>query len=264
MKSIFELENRLDISTEFNKLLEIFEGDKEAVIYENKYGNKVYGRFIDGINETVFLEWKYRDTFLDVFEYLEFIGINEIFLEEGNYNDQNRFLLYLEFIVNMAYLIKNNNKIKLLPKTNAAINNIAIILEKMNYKIDELDDKIVIIKRNSDVDSVLNTVPEDISKRLLEYNDFRISKNINEKRKILKSIDLYMDNENKYIKRNIDNELKNCIETIVNNMGINHNNEEEPFISMTIEEKLEWYDKCFLMMIHAIRSIEVNKIKKAD
>ena len=30
---------------------------------------------------------------------------------------------------------------------------------------------------------------------------------------------------------------------------------------MTDEEKIEWYDKCFLLIIHGIRAITVNEIK---
>lgn len=260
MKSIFELENRIDIDNEFEKLLQAFQVEGYAVKYKNKYYSNVYGSFMDGINNTVFLEWKYRDTFLNVYDYLDFIGIDEVFLEVEDYNDENKFLLYLEFILNMAQLICYSDKIELMPITTAAIENIPRILEKMNYKMEELEDKVIITKRDADVDSILDKVPEDIAKLLLEYNDFRICKDVREKKRILKSLDLYMDKDNKFIKKHINNELKNCIETIVNNMGINHENEKLPFNTMTDKEKIEWYDKCYLMMIHAIRSIEVKKI----
>ncbi|MCI9038390.1 MAG: hypothetical protein HFJ29_00680 [Clostridia bacterium] len=260
MKSIFELENRLDINNEFEKLLQAFQGEGYAVKYKNQYNLREYGSFMDGINNTVFLEWQYRDTFLNVYDYLDFIGIDEIFLENEDYNDENKFLLYLEFILNMAKLLCYSDKIELMPITAAAIENVPRILEKMNYKMEELEDKVIITKRDANADSILEKVPEDITKLLLEYNDFRISKDIKEKKRILKSLDLYMDKDNKFIKKNINNELKNCIETIVNNMGINHETEKEPFNTMTDKEKIEWYDKCYLMIIHAIRSIEIKKI----
>ena len=44
-------------------------------------------------------------------------------------------------------------------------------------------------------------------------------------------------------------------------MGVNHPIKEEPYNTFSKEELLRWYDKCFLMMIHAIRTVEVNKIK---
>lgn len=262
MKSIFEIENRLDIPKEFSKLVDIFQEDPNATIYEEKYHSRTYGTFMSAVNKTVFLEWKYRDTFLDVYEYLEHIGINIDAIEYLNYHiNQEQFLYYLEFVLNMVLLIDNTNKrkIELLPITIAAIENIPKILEKMNYKIKELDDKIIITKRNADIDSILETVPKDIASTLLEYNDFRIQDDIKAKQKILKNIDLYIE-KNINIKY-FDKELDNAIGTIVNKMGINHPIKEEPYKSFTDEQLIEWYDKCFLMMIHAIRTVGINKIK---
>lgn len=260
MKSIFDLENRLDINNEFKKLLQAFQEERNAVIYSTPYHSREYGSFIDGINNTVFLEWKYRDTFLDVFDYLNFIGIDEFFLENRYYIDESKFLLYLEFILNMAKLACYSDKIKLMPITNAAIENIPRILEKMNYKMEELGDKIIITKRDADVDSILNKVPEDVAEILLEYNDFRIQSNIEYKKKVLKNLDLYIEENIKI--SSFDNKLDNAIGTVVNKMGVNHPIKEEPYKSFNNKQLLEWYDKCFLMMIHAIRTVEVNKIKE--
>lgn len=262
MKSIFEIENRLDIPKEFSKLVDMFQENSNAAIYEEKYHSRIYGTFLSAINKTVFLEWKYRDTFLDVYEYLQHIGINIDAIDYLKYHiNKEQFLYYLEFILNMVLLIDDTNKrkIELLPATIAAIENIPRILEKMNYKIKELDDKIIITKRNADVDSILENVPEDMASTLLEYNDFRIQDDIKTKQKILKNIDLYIE-KNINIK-SFDKELDNAIGTIVNKMGVNHPIKEESYKSFTDEQLIEWYDKCFLMMLHAIRTIEVNKIK---
>ena len=48
---------------------------------------------------------------------------------------------------------------------------------------------------------------------------------------------------------------------IVNKMGINHPIKEEPYKNFTDKELIKWYDNCFVMMIHAIRTVQVNKIK---
>jgi len=31
---------------------------------------------------------------------------------------------------------------------------------------------------------------------------------------------------------------------------------------LTESDLIKWYDKCFLMMIHSIRALEINKIKR--
>lgn len=262
MKSIFEIENRLDITKEFSKFIEVFHEDTNAVLVREDYHTSTYMTFIDAIENTVFLKWKYRDTFLDIDEYLEHIGVRKEAIDYLEYNiDKETFLRYIEFIFNMIALIDNEKSITIQPLTMAAIENIPIILEKMNYKIEKVDEeKYIITKRNADVDSVLTKVPQNISRLLLEYNDFRIQNNIEAKRKILKDIDLYIE-KHKEIKGQTDNELYNSIGMVVNKMGVNHPIREEPFKSFKEIELMEWYDKCFFMMLHAIRTVDINKIK---
>ena len=202
---------------------------------------------------------------MDVEEFIDSIGIDpERVLLKGTYFiGQEKFILFLEFLINMYPLMKLE-KIELSKRALALFQNIPIILEKMNYKLEELEDKIVITKRDSNVDSVLTKVPSNIAYLLLEYNDFKICNDINEKKAILKAIDLYLDNDDKKIKKqikSIDKELVDTFETILNNMGINHDNNDEKYKSMPDEEKIKWYDKCFLLIIHGIRAITVNEIK---
>lgn len=263
MKSIFDLENRLDINNEFEKLVSVFHEDRYAAIYaEDKYHHKEYSTVMEAIDKMIFLKWKYRDTLMDTDEYLEHIGINyeSTLLYGATPISKTNFLYYLEFLANMFFLMKEEESIELSKRAIAAIENIPKILEKMNYELKKLDDKVIIVKRSSDVDSVLSTVPEDIADILLEYNDFRIKDNIEEKKKILKKIDLYIE-KNINVK-SFDKGLDDSIGMIVNKMGVNHPIEEELFKSFRRAQLIEWYDKCFLMMIHAIRTVEVNKIKK--
>ena len=268
MKSIFDLENRLDITREAEKLIKAFFEDRDAVDYKVSDDYPwVRGTLIEAIERIVFIKWKYRDTFLDVEEYLEHIGIDyERVILYGYYSiEKEVFLHLLEFLANMIWLVDKEKSIELSNKAKAYIENIPRILEKMNYTLQELEDRVIIIKRDADVDSVLNIVPKNISNLLLEYNDFRIRNNIKAKKEILKNIDLYLDHDNSKIKKQIKSLNLNTIEifeTIVNNMGVNHDGKDEIYKTMSDEEKIVWYDKAFLAILHGIRSIEVNKIKK--
>lgn len=268
MKSIFELENRLNINKEFEKLLNALFIDGEAVIQEkdlNDYNE--FSNLKNAIDNTVFLDWKFRQTFLSTEEYLGFLGINveEILSYDSCYIEEDVFLYFLEFLINMFWLMGQNNKLEFSPKAKAYVENIPKILEKMNYKSEILEDRVIITKRNADVDSVLTAVPTNISQMLLEYNDFRIKDDIKAKKDILKSIDLYLDADNHKIKNLIkgkNKELVDSFETILNNMGVNHLSDDEKYKNMSNEERIKWYDKAFLMMLHGIRSIEVDKIKQ--
>ena len=261
MKSIFFFFFRLDINNEFERFVRELYEDRNAALYaEDEYHQKEYSTLIELIYKKIFLKWKYRDTFIDVDEYLENIGVDyEKTLMYGvEPIDKTTFLYFLEFLANMWVLIKKEDSIELSQRAIATMENIPKILEKMNYKLKELEDKVIIVKRDSDVDSILTVVSEDIADILLEYNDFRIKNNIEEKKKILKKIDLYIEKNIKI--KSFDKGLDDSIGTIVNKMGINHPIEEE-FKTLTVTELIEWYDKCFLMMIHAIRTVEINKIK---
>lgn len=261
MKSIFDVENRLDIRREYERLARVFYEDRESALYaEDDYHQKEYSTLIEAIDKMIFLKWKYRDTFIDVDEYLEHIGVDyeKTLIYGVEPIDKTTFLYFLEFLANMWVLIKKEDSIELSQRAIATMENIPKILEKMNYKLKELEDKVIIVKRDSDVDSILTVVSEDIADILLEYNDFRIKNNIEEKKKILKKIDLYIEKNIKI--KSFDKGLDDSIGTIVNKMGINHPIEEE-FKTLTVAELTEWYDKCFFMMIHAIRTVEINKIK---
>lgn len=265
MKSIFDLENRLDINSEFERLVRELYEDRNAALYaEDEYHQKEYSTLMEAIDKMIFLKWKYRDTFIDVDEYLEYIGIDyeRTLIYGADPIDKTNFLYFLEFLANMWVLIKKEDSIELSQRAIAVMENIPKILEKMNYKIEKVnEEKYIITKRNADVDSALTKVPENIASLLLEYNDFRIQSDIEAKKKILKDIDLYIE-KHKEIKEQTDSELYNSIGMVVNKMGVNHPIKEEPFKSFREKRLIEWYDKCFLMMIHAIRTVEVNKIKK--
>lgn len=258
-KSIFEIENRLDIEKEFEKLIKaLFEED---TIYYN-YRDMSFFEFL---NEYVFNLWEYRDTFTDLDDYLEHIGITSRIINKCDVLTKEIFLNFLELLINLLLVIEEKIGIKNvyfrnIKTKNIISHNVPIILEKMNYELCSEENTMRIRKRDADVDSILDLVPEEISYLLLSYNDIR-NNNIESKKTLLKKIDLYIDtNKSKYKK--IGKELLDSIETIVNKMGINHQSKEPSFNNLSDYELSEWYDKCFKMMIHLIRTEDIIKIKK--
>ncbi len=251
-KSIFEIENRIDINKEYKKLMSaLFESD---TIYYHKLMS-----LFDFINEYIFNIWEDRDTFVELEEFFTHIG-----LTSKEHVSQESFLNFLELMINLIDVLNENysNGIFCSIKVkNIFEHNIPIILEKLNYKIADMKSRKIIIKRDADVDSVLEIVPESISNLLLSYNDIRCN-NIESKKSILKNIDLYLESDsNKKIFKSLDSKLWDSIATIVNKMGVNHPIQEEPFLSLKHDEIIKWYDKCFKMMIHLIRMKEIKNYK---
>lgn len=258
-KSIFEIENRLDIRKEFDTLMDALY-EKDTIIYDDRWMS-----FFSFFNKYIFNLWKYRDTFTNLYDYLEYLGITDRVIKNYDNLTNESFLNFLELLLNLLLVTEKNIGLKNINfqniKTkNILPHNIPLILEKMNYEWYSEGDTIRIRKRDADVDSILEIVPEDISLLLLAYNDIR-NNNIDSKKSILKKIDLYIDSNKKRYK-SISKDLLDSIETIVNKMGINHEAKEKPYGDLSDSELCQWYDKCFKMMIHLIRTEDIIEIKK--
>ena len=256
-QSIFEIENRLDMNLEFRKIIKAL-NQKDTIIYNYKYMSLF--SFFDNY---IFNIWPYRDTFIDLKSYLEHIGINDSIYGGYQTIDEVTFLNFIELLENMLFLTKNkigwwNIEFLSLKTKNVLLHNISIILEKMNYESNKIGDKICIRKRDADIDSILEIVPSDISELLLSYNDIR-NNNIDSKKIILKKLDLYIE-ENKKVYKSLNSSTYDSIQTIVNKMGINHPIQEEAYKSLDLKTLIEWYDKCFKLIIHLIRCNDVNTI----
>lgn len=257
-KSIFEIENRLNIDCEFRNFLKCLYEDY-SIVYKSHYYN--LWEFID---KYAFNLWQYRDTFIDLELYLTHIGISKEMLFQGSRIDEVSFLNFIEFLLNIKYVIDCNYDFPYICRSSRVKNiidhNVPLILEKMNYVSYRKGDKILIRKRDSDVDSILELVPDDIQNLLLEYNDIR-NNNLESKKSILKKIDLFIE-KRKSVYKSLNSSTYDTIQVIVNKMGINHPLEEKPYVDITEEKLIDWYDKCFKLMIHLIRTEDINTINK--
>lgn len=249
-KSIFDLEIRINIDYEYDILKNIlFEAD--AFFYQGNHYS-LYSL----LNEEIFPIWKYKGVFVDFDDFCNRLGID---LSRHSCFEED-FLYLIELLINLWYLVEH----KLEPEyekyfnkkvTGYMRNNLPLVVEKLNYKIVNENDKFKLIKRDPDVDSIIDIVPSSFASLLLEYNDIR-NNNIKDKKRILKELDLYIE-EN--LKNHKGNPVYESIGSIVNNLGINHPIKKK-FQELSEEELCVWYDKCFKLMIHLIRSDEAKKI----
>lgn len=262
-KTIFDLENKLDIDAEFCRMRDILFDDSFSVSFYNHR----YSSFIDAVNTDFFSSWPYRDTFIDIYDYLDFIGINRNIL--GGYSEINKqsFLYFLEFLANLSSFVSDKvktNRVKydIDKRVTACISNIRIILAKMHCRLEKLGDKVFIIKSNIDVDSVIKSIPENVANLLLSYCDFRIEDDIEAKKTILKKIDIYID-KNKKLFDKYDGvpTIRNDMDFIMNKFGINHAIHEK-FSSLQKSELLDLYDSCFILVLDIFRRREVSVIRK--
>lgn len=254
-KSIFDIEIRIDLKYEFEILKNIL-NERDTVFYNN-----FFHTLYDLLNDEIFPIWKYKGAFVDFDDFCYRLNIDW----EHSYISHENFLNLLELLVNLWTLVdfqftKEQQRSWSKKVIGYMQLNLPLIIEKMNYQIIEDKDKLRIVKRDSDVDSILDIAPSNCSNLLLDYNDIR-NNTIESKRKILKDLDLYIE-KNKRSFQSLNNDTYTSIQIIVNKMGVNHPIDEEPYSSFNEQELIDWYDKCFKLIIHLIRAKEVNEINK--
>ncbi|MBQ7140157.1 MAG: hypothetical protein IJO32_01480 [Bacilli bacterium] len=252
--SIFDIEVRLDINKEFNKMVKYLHHTSNTTY------TKIYGStFIEAINYYAIKVWPYRGTAITCEEYLENIGISSYYFKDGMGIDKIKFLYYLEFIYNIYKFASYRGLIKIESESvKAIIKNLNLIVEQMNYEFVKKEDKYLLVKRNADIDSILTLVEKDIAELLLEYNDFKIKDNLQRKSEILKSIDKYIEkNQSEYSK--IDKDSYKSWGYIVNNFGVNHKTNEK-YKDEDENNLIKWYDKAFMLSIHLIRLTKIKEI----
>jgi len=251
-KSIFELENRIEDPTfEMDRLCNVFFSDERRITH-----GRVPYLFQKELREEIFPSWPYRDTFISVDEYLDFLGINGKF-------DETVFLNFLEFVYNICVFAEKKMGYTMSDSVlKAAVLNVPRILAKMGCEFRQEDDRYIIVKKDADVDSTIQYVPGEIADLLLTYGDFRIEKDIKAKQTILKKLDLYIEKNKKEL-RGYDDGLYQRIQQIVNKLGVNHPI-EPPYDELNKNELLEKYDECFTMMTHLLRYDAVKQIEEKN
>lgn len=251
-RNIFDVINKdLDLIKEYNKLYSLFMNER------------VYGVLsLAEIFNNKFRYWKYKNTYINVEEILEDIGLS------ANTNNE----CCLKDILNLIELIKNAEKFcqyeKSYVNSNATIfQNSNYILDKLGYTtIEEEDYKILLVKKDVDaLETALEVESQELSTLILSYIDFRIEKDIEEKRRILSGLGKYLEPKRKEIK-NLSSNLEDTIFLILNKMNIRHNNLEgnnqvNYLNELGEKDLLEWYDRLYGLILTSIRLLEFNNQK---
>lgn len=262
VKSIFELERRFDFNKEFIRLINLL----DVRIYGNKnYRNQTFWAIAD-IN---FSEWRYRLTATNISQYFEDLDIDFNNISSCDNTHKMYVLQFIDsYIVFLIYNFKIDYCIDLERQVYkpylTVLKNIGHIISKLNFKrdIDKQNGTVTYIKRDADTDSILSIIEneDDLRLALLEYNDFRIENDINEKRIILKKLGDYLEPKRKEF-NSINKSLTDDIFYMLNKFYIRHNNDGNIKFDSN-GDYIKWYDKLFKMIIHLIRSKYIFDVQK--
>nr|DAR56020.1 MAG TPA: hypothetical protein [Caudoviricetes sp.] len=270
VKSIFELEKRTDIRKECLRI-EKYLAKPQFRNFDGYYHNNTFWSMVN----SCFKLWPYRYTATNASDFFDLLELHTKVEEMNN----TEYFYYLQFIYDFVmwvashyydadiYGINFNKKIFDLFINNQdefdlITTNIKIIMDFSNYSIEKINNHYTFIKRDADTDSILSIIEneDDLRLALLEYNDFRIENDINEKRIILKKLGDYLEPKRKEF-NSINKSLTDDIFYMLNKFYIRHNNDGNiKFDSNT--DYIKWYDKLFKMIIHLIRSKYILDVQK--
>ena len=250
--TIFNLTKKTNFKEEYIKIMKVL-NSKCITFKEQKY------TYFDYINTHIFNNWKYRETYIDCYEYLSFIGINV----NSRKITEDSFINLIEFILNIQLLIESNkyyneNTIYSTTCKSIIFHNIPLILDKLEYQAYDIDDKVMIYKKNIEYEDLFEIVPENINELLLSYNTID-NNGIKTKRIILNKIYNYIEKDiEKY--KGYNNTLVNIVKNIVNKMGI-IGIIDKKYEKLSYYKLKKYYDYCFSIMLYLIRTELIYKYR---
>lgn len=260
-KTIFDLERRCDLKEEFEQII----SDLKATSIGDTVINsrKVFPLLDDSIRT-----WPYRQGATSIDSFARSHG----FLCSKDYSDQE-MLFYLELLVNLLYWaptydqsLQNPYELDFGPpllkmQCTRCIENIEYILEMLNMRVRKINmectPQYVISKRDSQVDAVIEAVPE-LSEALLSYLDVRNQKDEDAKKAVLKAIADYLEDRHrsKYYKGTMYASLEDNLFTVFNKVGIRHGDKKQWMLRKPARMKL--YDQTFKAAIHLLQMEDVK------
>lgn len=251
--SIFNLSNNDTYKDEYIKIIKVL-NSKCITIQKKTYS------YFDYINTYLFNNWKYRNTYIDCYEYLKFIGVNV----NSKKISLDAFINLIEFILNIQILIESNkyyndNTIYNVPAKSIIFHNIPLILDKLNYQAYDLDDKVMIFKKDIDYEDLFSIVPDDINELILSYSNIN-NNGIKTKRIILNKLYNYLLSDvEKY--KSYNSSIFSSIKLVINKMGI-VGEIDKKYQNLSNYKLRKYYDYCFNMMTYLLRTEAINKYKE--
>lgn len=251
--SIFNLNNNDTYKDEYIKIIKVL--NSKCITMQRK----TYSYF-EYINTYLFNNWKYRNTYIDCYEYLKFIGVNV----NSKKISLDGFINLIEFILNIQILIESNkyyndNTTYSVPAKSIIFHNIPLILDKLNYQAYDLDDKVMIFKKDIDYEDLFNIVPDDINELILSYSNVN-NNGIKTKRIILNKLYNYLlvDYE-KY--KSYNSSIFSSIKLVINKMGV-IGDIDKKYQNLSNYKLRKYYDYCFNMITYLLRTETINKYKE--
>lgn len=224
----------------------------ELELYLNVPAFIGYSSMLYYVQDCHFKTWEYRKRYLTIHELLTDLEINK----EAMYNfiNLNKLLLYIEFIYNM-YMLSVYDSLFIADRETIDLleNNLSDLLEDLNYEIEQVDNKYIIVEKNP-LTTAVAEFKSKVTSQVIEYRRFAMKGNIEAKKSILKVLADEIEPLRVKFKGTTYSSIIDDTFYLLNNLNIRHNNLEgknklEYVSNMSNEELEKWYDKIYDMIL---------------
>ena len=275
MKHFLEsIQRRIDLYKEYVKLEELIIGKTSREAYSN------YDYKVNRVLEEVFLDWRHRGNYTSLDEVrdqlkfgFDFDGSGYLCLDRMTI-DMEDYFLYCEMVLNLLVDLGGALDDYLDAKyVKHVIETMDFTISEFGYTRKSIDDEIKIIEKNAVAFQVADENPE-IEDIIVGYNHYLLRGNIDEKRKILKSIADALEPKRNELE-SISKKYTSDFFYLVNNMNIRHNNKtfddkhyNEKYAKMNENQIENVYDMAyeqalllFQLLSQPIRDAKIMELK---
>lgn len=250
--SIFNRSNTSSYKDEYIKMIKVL--NSKCIVFDKKSYS-----YFEYINTHLFNNWKFRGTYLDLYEYLNSIGVNI----NSRKITEDDFISFLEFILNIQLLIESikyyydNTKYTVQVKS-VLFHNIPLILESLGYQAYNLEDRVLIAPIGINYDDLGDILPNDVYELLISYKSIN-NNGIKIKRIILNKIYNYMLLDiDKY--KSYNSTMFSSIKLVCTKMGV-ITDIDNKYKDLSNYKLRKYYDNCFNIMTYLIRTETILKYR---
>ena len=275
MQSIFDaMSEIMNLDRRLRSIEKLFTVKLSANRSDGRFGGLIQGLSYqlsvqDAANGALFLGWSGRRGSASPSDMRQLLGIDDLDAFQGN---EVLACHYLEYVYNVAKLVKNEGKSHNVFFDAATVDAILLDVSDaaglMGMRFEESGEgeyRLCIEKPEIMTAAALSDDVEKVA--LIEYLHFSNEGDLERKRAILARLYAGFEVRRPILKESGSRALESTIGNLVNNLGIRHNNRtgnhESPILNQMSEEELEgWYD--YIAGLYAEAILAEQRISRAQ
>lgn len=254
-----------DIGLEYNRLYKLFYEEQNAGVYTTPNNHKFVSTYTFFNDASIFRSLKIRGTALSLQDFDETHKIN--YKSNPHTDDLDELVGFCEYIINIILSYPNLKTDNRITRTAGIFaEQIDRIIEAIGYQTKKKDNVMLFFPKDVVSMTVSEILPKSISYKVIFYNHHSLKGQIEEKKKIIKSLADLLEPKRKQLKE-INPSLETELFNSFNNFDIRHNNREPTaknynhiFDTITPEELEELYDDVYQLCLLAF--VELDNVER--